>query len=127
MMPLLSLLPGLMELGKEFIIDKDKQIEFAYKTQELAFKSMEAMLSAKTNPWVDGFVKIMYAMQVMWRPLVGGCMTLFGAYCHFKGIDIGETSQIIFDGAFPAWGVSRHVEKQNKAKKKPVWDEDDDD
>ena len=122
----LQLVDGLIGLGKEFVVDKDKQIEFAFKSQELVFKTMQALLLAKTNPWVDGAVKLLYALQTFWRPLVGGCMTLFGAFCHWKGIDLGN-SALIFDGAFPAWGASRHVEKVAKAKRRKVVQDDDGD
>lgn len=124
MFPFLSVINGITKLGSELIEDKDKKNEFAFKTQELAFKAMEIMLSTKTVPWVDALVKIMYAAQTFWRPMATLAMTMFGAYCHVKGIELGD-SQYIFDGAFPAWGVSRHVEKQAKLKQKDVWDDPD--
>lgn len=121
MSPLIPILSGLIQLGDKFIEDKDKKTEFAFKTQELAFKTMETLLNAKTYPWVDALVKLLYAMQTFWRPLLGAAMTAFGAYCHWKGIDMGN-AHMIFDAAFPAWGVSRHVEKQKKIKQETDWD-----
>ena len=70
-------------------------------------------------PWVDALVKLIYALghvvQMWFRPVVGGLMTAFGVYAHIKGIDLGN-SHAIFDAAFPAWGVSRHMEKGRKDK-----------
>jgi len=119
----IGIINAVSTLGSKFIADKDKQTEFAFMTQELAFKTMETLLTAKTYPWVDGLVKLLYTLQIFIRPAIGGAMTVFGAYMHYKGTPMDGVAQTIFDGAFPAWGVSRHVEKQNKAKKKDIWDD----
>ena len=121
MSAVLGIISLVSKLGSKFIVDKDKRTEFAFKTQELAFKTMDTLLQSKTYPWIDGAVKLMYAFQVFWRPAITTVMTMFGAYAHWKGIDLGN-SHVIFDGAFPAWGVSRHI---NKQKKKTEWDEED--
>ena len=119
--PFLAAIGAIGKIGEKLIVDKDKKIEFAYKAQELAFKSMEVMLTVKTVPWVDATVKILYALKAFFRPVVGGLMTAFGAYAHVKGMDLGAL-HAIFDGAFPAWGVSRYAEKVKKKDK----DEDED-
>ena len=103
---------GLIGLGKEFIVDKDKAIEFEYKTRELSMSMEKTLLSTTTTPKVDALVKLMYACQPFFRPLGSFCMTAFGAWCHYKGITLDVALHSIFDGAFPAWGVSRHVAKQ---------------
>lgn len=106
---------GLFDIGKELITDKDKLIEFNFKTAELKSKMIMALLQTKTHPTVDAIVKIILTLNTFWRPLVGACMTAFGAYCHWKGVDLGSPlTHGIFDGAFPAWGASRHVEKNKK-------------
>ena len=111
---LMKPLDSLLQLGAEFITDKDKLIEYQFKAMELKQAQALAILNKDTSPWIDGTVKLMMAFQVFWRPFVGAAMTLFGAYAHYKGIEIDAAAHLIFDGAFPAWGASRHVEKQKK-------------
>lgn len=115
-MSLLSLVPGLFKLADKFIEDKDKKAEFYVQM-------MNKMLDTKTYPWVDALVKLSYASEQiikgLFRPIGAALMTAFGVYCHLKGIDIGPTAQVIFDGALPAWGTSRHIEKSAQKEKKP--------
>ena len=101
---------GLIDLGKEYIPDKDKQVEFAFKMFDAQQKVNMTIMQQQTVPWVDALVKIMFAVNSLWRPIMGAAMTAFGIYAHIKGIPMGEF-QWIFDGAFPAWGVSRHFNK----------------
>lgn len=122
-MNLLSIIPQLFKLGDKLIVDQDKKIEYAFKMQELTFKAMETMLSTSTVPWVDALVKILYALKTLFRPILGALMTAFGAYAHVKGIEISPTMHAVFDGAFPAWGISRHVSK-NKPNPAPDFDDD---
>lgn len=113
-----AIITGLISIGKEFIEDKDKSTEFAYK-------AMDKLLGTTTYRWVDALVKLSYASEQitkgLLRPIGAACMTAFGMYCHFKGIDLGA-SAIVYDGALPAWGVSRHVEKSKTPKN---WDSED--
>lgn len=111
---LIKPMDSLIQLGSEYIVDKDKLIEFQFKAMQLKQEQAVTILATKTNPFIDALVKLMYAFQIFWRPLVGMLMTGFGAYCHYKGIDMDVALHAVFDGAFPAWGVSRHVEKQKK-------------
>lgn len=114
-MPWTSLIDGITGLASEWIEDPDKRNEFNFKIRELDFKLRETLLTVKTTPKTDAFVKILIAFRdiilPMMRPIGAAAMTAFGMYCHLKGIDIGETSQVVMDGAFPAWGASRHVHK----------------
>lgn len=114
---------GLIDLADQAITDKDKLIEFKFKAAELQAQSMQVLISAQTVPWVDATVKLLFALNSLWRPVIGGLMTLFGAYAHYKGLPIDPTAHLVFDGAFPAWGVSRHVEKKEviKERKKPIF------
>lgn len=112
-----SLIRDIIGLGRELIVDKDKAIEFEFKAAELRVQALSTVLQTKTHPWVDAAVKLMYAFQIFWRPLVGTLMTGFGMYCHYKGIQMDTGLHAVFDGAFPAWGVSRHIEKKQKLKK----------
>lgn len=110
-----SLLTEIVGLGREFITDKDKLAELQYKALELSQNLKMAALTQKTVPWVDAVVKLL----VFARPMGAAAMTAFGAYAHWKGIDLGgEVIHTVFDGAFPAWGASRHVNKNTEVKEK---------
>lgn len=124
--PVVDVVDNLINLGDQYIVDQDKLIEFKFKAYELKTNAVTTLLGVKTNPFIDGLVKLMYAFQIFWRPFVGGLMTMFGAYCHYKGIEMDVALHAIFDGAFPAWGVSRHIEKQKKIEKRPSWEWEDD-
>ena len=105
---------SLVSLGSEFIEDKDKRNEFNFKTKELESNLSIALLSNTTTPRVDALVKLILVTKQFIRPLCGAMMTAFGAYCHYKGISMDAAMQAIFDGALPAWGVSRHVNESKK-------------
>ena len=107
-----GLFDGAFNLVDQLVVDKDKAADLKFKLQELKNNLKLELLKTKTVPWVDAVVKIMTATTVFWRPMVTAAMTIFGAYAHYKGVELDlGSSQYIFDGAFPAWGVSRHVEK----------------
>lgn len=101
-------------LASEYIEDPDKKIEFEYKAKELETGLLETVLNTTTVPWVDALVKILVTLNSLWRPMVGAMMTAFGAYAHLKGIDMDPAAHVIFDGAFPAWGASRHMNKKQQ-------------
>jgi len=125
MMALLtSLLPSLFSLGGKLIEDKDKRAEFAFKVQEMAFKQMEVLISAKTYPWVDALVKMAYAskqiVKGLFRPVVSAGLFVYGMInpdmlqqLHALGI-AGDAGIVGVFGAFPAWMKSRHDEKKKK-------------
>jgi len=125
-MSILSIIPSLINLGSELIEDKDKRNEYAFKLAELGLDIEKANLTQKTTPKVDAFVKLIYAIKPLIRPIGGALMTAFGAYCHFKQIPIDPIMHGIFDGALPAYGVSRHTEKAKRIKKNLYDDEDND-
>jgi hypothetical protein len=125
-----SLLPGLFKLGDKMIVNEDKKMEFAFKTQEMTFKVMEVMLATKTYPWIDGLVKLAYASEAiikgLFRPVISAGLFIYGLtnpdllkQLHELGV-IGDTGILGMFGAFPAWMKSRHDEK----KQKPVSDDD---
>jgi hypothetical protein len=122
-----SLIPSLFKIGDKLIADEDKKMEFAFKVQEMAFKQMEQLINAKTYPWVDALVKLAYASEQiikgLFRPIASACMLAFAMYCEVSTIELSDGVQAILYGAFPAWGASRHIDKQ---KKKKVIDEDED-
>ena len=105
-----SALDGLFGLAGEFIEDKDKRNEFNMEIMKVKSNLQVTILEQKTHPFIDGLVKLMFATKELYRPIMGIAMTLFGAYAHYKGIDLGN-AHYIFDGAAPAWGLSRHMKK----------------
>lgn len=109
---IVSIIDSIIGIGKEVIVDKDKQIEFEYKARELWYAQSTELLKTQTIPWVDATVKILFALNSLWRPIVSAAMTAFAAYCAVMGIELSETMTSIFASAFPAWGLSRHLNKQ---------------
>lgn len=118
--PITEVFTGLIGLGKELIVDKDKQIEYAFKIAEMQHSLVEKIMTMQTTPKVDAFIKILYAIKEvgipLLRPLGSAAMTAFGAYAHAKGLHIDPVSQTLLDGAFPGWMTSRHLEKKNASK-----------
>jgi len=131
-MPWTAAIDAVKDLAGQYIEDKDKLNEINLRIQEMEFGLTSALLTSKTTPKTDAFVKIMIAFKdvilPMLRPLGAACMTGFGMYCHLKGIPLDSGVQVVMDGAFPAWGASRHVAKKDelkaKVKEKGYWDDD---
>jgi len=131
-MPWEDAFTSLTGLISEFITDEDLRAKLNVQLQELETGITNQLLQTTTTPKVDAFVKILIAFKnviiPLFRPLGAGCMTAFGMYCHYQSIPLDGATQVVMDGAFPAWGASRHVEKQKKIAKKPDdysdWDDD---
>lgn len=132
-MPWTTIIEELSSLASEFIEDPDKKREIDYKIQDLEFGLRKSLLATTTTPKVDAFVKLLIAFRdiilPLLRPLGAAAMTAFGMYCHLNGIEIDGAVHAILDGAFPAWGASRHVHKSNelkqqKPKDNPFWFEE---
>lgn len=102
-------------LGGELIEDKDKKTEFAFKMAALAEKRMEVLMNQKTYPWVDGLVKLAYASEQivkgLFRPVASSLMLAVAVYFEINDIKVSGTVETILYGALPAWGVSRHMDK----------------
>lgn len=114
---LLPLLTQGLKVGGKLIVDKDKQAEYAFKSQEMMFKLAEKSLAVTTYKWVDAVVKIMAATLAFGRPLGGFALTVWGVYLHIEGVEIPEIVHYAMDGAFPAWGLARESEKRRKHKR----------
>jgi len=121
---LTSLFPGLFKLGDKLIVDQDKKAEYAFRIQEMANDFAKTMLAVKSYPWVDALVKLAYASEAiikgLFRPIVATCMFAFAVYAETHAIELSATAETLLYGAFPAWGASRHVDKQRKKPKKPI-------
>lgn len=119
-MPWESTIEGLTDLAGEWIEDKDKQNEFNFRVKELSFKLRETLLTTKTTPKTDAFVKILIAFRdiimPLLRPLGAAGMTAFALYCQYKGIELTGATEAVLVGAFPAWGASRHAHKKEELK-----------
>lgn len=112
--PVLGTIDKLIDLGSELIADPDKRIEFQFKALELQRGAMQDLLATQTIPWVDALVKILGAVNMFSRPVGSAMMTAFGAWCHYRQIPLDSGIHILFDGAFPSWGMSRHLGKQQE-------------
>lgn len=110
-----ALIPGLFKIGDKLIEDKDQKAEYAFKVQEMAFKQMETLLSVTTYPWVDALVKLSYASEQiikgLFRPIITTIALGFGLYFELNNITVSPLVEGVLFGSFPAWGVSRHIEK----------------
>jgi len=120
-----SLIPSLFKIGDKMIVDKDKKMEFAFKTQEMMFKQMETLINAKTYPWVDALVKMAYASEQivkgLFRPIGAAIMTGFLIYAELNDIQLSGLVESLCAAAFPSWMASRHIDKN---KKKDVTEDD---
>lgn len=123
-----SAIESVTGLISEFIEDPDKQAE-------LRLKLSQSLLQTTTTPKTDAFVKILIAFHdialPMLRPLGAAAMTAVGLYFQYKGIDMDAGLQAVVTGAFPAWGASRHINKQTEQRERTQraslgdWDTDD--
>lgn len=113
---------GILELAKKLIPDKDKYKELETQVKQAEIEFDRLLLGTTTTPKVDAFVKILYAVErfisTLWRPLGSAAMTAFGLYAHYKGMSIDTMTHSMLDGAFAAWGVSRHMNKTEELKNK---------
>ena len=103
-----------MDLGSEYILDKDKAMAVRAEVEMARLQMAIAMASTTTIPWVDALVKLVTVFAQLIRPLGTFAMSAFGAYAHMKGLGIDPMLHGIFDGSFPSWGISRHVEKNRR-------------
>ncbi len=109
-----SLFDGLFKLGGEFIEDKDKRNEFNMMIARSQNDFNTAIINMKTTPKVDALVKLLYALNALWRPIGSAAMFVFGVYAVVTGIEISTELSAILFGAFPAWGAFRQLDKAKK-------------
>ena len=126
---------SLINLGSEMIEDKDKRNEFNYKARELANTFHVELLKTQTIPWVDAFIKIVLSFKGLMRPAGAAISLGIWLWLKNKGVEMDPAVQAILLGQAPAWGWSRHVEKQERVKvqeilaaqkKSPDWFYDED-
>ena len=106
------------------IKDQDKQMEYAFRVQEMAQTLALKLMETKTYPWIDGLVKLAYASEAivkgLFRPAASAALFLFGlmnpdvlTQLHELG-GMGDTAIAGIFGSFPGWIYSRHQEKKRK-------------
>ncbi len=113
---------SLTALLSEFVVDDEKMAQIQLEVDKIEVGVINQLLKTSTTPKVDAFVKILVAIRSliipMLRPLGAGAMTAFGLWCHYDGIQMDGAVHAMLDGSFPAWGASRHVNKQAETKAK---------
>ena len=127
---ILPLIGPITSLASEFIEDPDKRIEYETRQTELQNQLIIALVQQETNPWVDGTVKILAALNQFWRPLASIAAFAFSAHdpsylAVLKELDptLATVAGTAAFGSFPAWIASRHVEKARAASQpKPTWE-----
>lgn len=116
---------GLIGVGSELIEDKDKRNEYAFKLAELQMQLTQTMLTQQTHPRADAAVKLLYAFKElvlpMFRPVGALALAMWGGthpetlqWLHDTMGTAGDAIIGAIFGSFPAWGVSRHIEKGRK-------------
>lgn len=121
MLALIPLISQGLGLAGKFIKDKDKQAEYAFKSQEMLMELAGKALSIQTYKWVDAIVKIMAALISFGRPVGGFVLTVWGIWLHIEGADIPEVVHYSMDAAFPAWGAAREAGKKREHKERKGW------
>ena len=116
-------------LFSELIDDGDLRAKLDLELDKLRFELDKVLLSTKTNPYIDGFVKLLIATRDIIIPML---RPLGAAYMSYIGIDMasGQLMEGVevsgfamgLTGTFPAWGTSRHIEKTKRGAK--ITDED---
>ena len=111
---------ALTSLISEFVVDDEKMAKIKLELEKVKVSVKSDLLKTSTTPKVDAFVKLLIAFNDLilpwFRPLGAGLMTAVGLYFHYKQIPIDGAIHAMLDGSFPAWGASRHVNKQTEIK-----------
>ncbi len=102
---------GIIGLASEYIEDKDKRNEFIFQMYKYKNELDRMIINQSTIPWVDAIVKVLYAMQSLWRPFVSAGALIAVLYFRATGIDLDPVVEKILVSMFPAWGLSRHMLK----------------
>lgn len=113
---IIGLASGLTKLGSKFVLDKDKQAEYAFKTQEWMFKLMEKAIDQPGSTWVNNIIKLSIGLMPLWRPVGSFVLAGIGIYCKYKGIDLGEYIEEGMISSPLLWGIAREADKKRKAK-----------
>ena len=123
-LPWESAIDGLFDVLGQVITDKDLIAKLEVEKEKLRLAIQSELLKTQTIPWVDALIKVMVALPnvvlPLLRPLGSAAMTAAGLYASFKGVELNDAVEVAAVSAFPAWGASRHVNKQTHEKTKQV-------
>ena len=120
---MIGIIESALGIGMKYMESQDKK-------EQLALDTVKAMLTSKTYRFVDALVKLAYAAEQitkgLLRPMFSVGMFIYG----LNNVDVmkqlielgivGEAAVGAIFGSAPAWGYSRHKEKQ----KATIHDED---
>lgn len=119
---------GIVGLIDQYVEDKDKANQLKFETAKLLHDFDITLLTTKTIPWMDAFVKFLFACKQFLRPIGSLALAAFAAYCATHNIELSDWVQVLLFGAPVGWGYSRHKNKQTaikaKSNKSDVWEED---
>lgn len=103
----------LFDLIDQAVPDKDKRAELRQAALEVTTDFQKTLVSTATVPWVDGAVKLIYALVALAAPLGSAAMSAFGLYAYAKGIELGDpATHAGVTSAFGVWRGLRHLEKK---------------
>ncbi len=119
-----AIISGIFSIGDKMIVDQDKKVEFAFKTQEILFDLLGKLIAAKTIPWVDALVKLMVASVALARPIGSFALTLIGIYLDMNEYPVSETMNTALEAAFPGWMAARQYDKGKKKSNKQLIEEE---
>ncbi len=102
---------GIVSIIDQFVDDGDLALKLKYEMQQ-------TLLSTKTEGFVDGFVKLMFAFRDLILPIL---RPVGAFYLTYMGVDMataemaagGDVSAMSasLTAAFPAWGGARQMNK----------------
>ncbi len=109
----------------ELTTDDDLLAKLRHEKDKLKLELDKILLSTKTNPFVDGFVKILIAFRDIILPML---RPVGAFYLSTKGVDMaqaelaagGDISAMsgALSAAFPGWMGSRHQNKNKSESEK---------
>lgn len=115
---MIGVIEGVLNIGMKYLDSQDKK-------EQLALDTVKSMLESKTYRFVDAVVKLAYASEQiskgLIRPVFSCGLFIYGLLhpeqlkaLHELGT-VGDMGIATVFGAAPAWGYSRHKEKQKPA------------
>lgn len=107
----MPLFGDLFKLISEAIPDPDKRTEASVRLAELHANVTATIVGTRTVPWIDGVVKLVYALVALATPLGAAAAMAFNFYCKYKGIPLDMATEATTLGGFPAWAAWRRREK----------------
>jgi hypothetical protein len=125
----LTAIPKILDLGSSLIESKDKKEEYAFEMSKMLLNIVSEVNAQQTNPFIDGFVKLLTSLTMLWRPLASIGVFFIAIInpellekLHALGT-VGDVAIGTMFGSAPAWGYSRHKEKIEKIKKQHPLDD----